>query len=117
MKISAVVAVSILGAASAQEWSLKTLSPAIERALNGMTTVRFAGMAPPMITRILSDEPMLKIIKYTCAPPVFEDMDAERILRVVSAGCAEELVILQTCPPLCASAPLLGLSQSWGLPS
>jgi hypothetical protein len=76
-----------------------------------MTTIRFAGMAAPMITPVLSDEPMLKVIKYTCAPPVFEDMDADRILRVVSAGCADSLV---EDPPVMSSAVRFG-TVAWPL--
>jgi hypothetical protein len=111
MKISAVVAVSVLGVASAQDWSLKTLSQPIIRPLDGMTTIRFAGMAPPMITRVLSDEPTMKITKYTCAEPLFEE--TERFLRVISAGCAEDL-ISPTDSPVMSSAVHFG-TVAWPL--
>jgi hypothetical protein len=92
-------------------YSISLPSRPIVKALGDMTTIRFAGMAAPMITRVLSDVPMLKITKYTCAPPVFEDMDAERILRVVSAGCAD---VLLEDPPVMSSAVRFG-TVAWPL--
>jgi hypothetical protein len=116
MKLYAAVAASVLGVASAQDWSLKALDPPIIRMLDGMTTIRFAGMMPPVITRILSDEAMIKITGYTCALPVFEEMfeDTERFLRVVSAGCMEDSPVMPEDPPAMSSAVRFG-TVAWPL--